>query len=133
MKLKGCAWLIIGVMIVGLAIPQMSSADYERRSDRREGWWERWRDVQNDRGDLAGTWYLNGDRDKPCEIFSTGRGLGARNERGNTTSLVYGRTLVEARDWRLRGEVRQDRIHWENGTTWTRYASRNGSYFPFRR
>jgi len=76
---------------------------------------------------LEGTWYLNGARDKRCEIVSTRDGFEARNERGETTPLVYDRYgSVRAVNWEggLRGELRGDRIEWANGTTWTRVASR---------
>jgi len=88
---------------------------------------EEWRDTRDDWRRLEGTWYLNGERDKPCKIVSTHDGLEARNERGAVSLLVYDRYgSVRARDWEggLRGEVRRDRIEWANGTTWTRVASR---------
>jgi hypothetical protein len=88
---------------------------------------EEWRDTRDDRRRLEGTWYLNGERDKPCKIVSTHDGLEARNERGKASLLVYdGYGSVRARDWEggLRGQVRRDRIEWANGTTWTRVASR---------
>lgn len=89
---------------------------------------EDWRDTREDWRSLEGTWYLNGERDKPCKIVSTHSGLEARNERGAASLLVYDRYgSVRARDWEggLRGQVRRDRIDWANGTTWTRVASRH--------
>ena len=127
MKVKGLAWVVIGLTVAGLAIPQISSAYDDRGFERREGWWQRWRDVRSDRRDLEGTWYLNGDRDRPAEIVSSRRGLQARNEHGQNTRLeIDRRGDVRALDWEggLRGDVRGDRIDWENGTTWTRSASR---------
>jgi hypothetical protein len=88
---------------------------------------EEWRDTRENSGWLEGTWYLNGERDKPCRIVSTASGLEARNERGAASLLVYDRYgSIRARDWEggLRGQVRRDRIEWANGTTWTRVASR---------
>jgi hypothetical protein len=87
---------------------------------------EQWQDTRDDSGWLQGTWYLNGERDKPCRIVSTASGLEARNERGVASLLVYDRYgSIRARDWEggLRGNVRRDRIEWANGTTWTRVAS----------
>jgi hypothetical protein len=74
-----------------------------------------------------GRWYLNGERDKPAEIFTSRRGLQARNENGRVTRLELSRNGdVRAVDWenRLRGDVKRDRIEWENGTTWTRQPTR---------
>jgi hypothetical protein len=90
--------------------------------------WRDTRDVSNVSNWLEGTWYLNGERDKPCKIVSTHSGLEARNERGSASVLVYDRYgSIRARDWEggLRGHVRRDRIEWANGTTWTRVASRH--------
>jgi hypothetical protein len=89
---------------------------------------EEWRDTRENSGWLEGTWYLNGERDKPCKIVSTRNGLEARNERGSASLLVSDRYgSIRARDWEggLRGHVRRDRIEWANGTTWTRVASRH--------
>jgi hypothetical protein len=86
-----------------------------------------WRDTRDDSRWLEGTWYLNGERDKPCKIISTQSGLEARNERGAASLLVHDRYgSIRARDWEggLRGEVQRDRIEWANGTTWTRVAFR---------
>ena len=88
---------------------------------------EEWRDTADDRRWLEGTWYLNGERDKPCKIVSTHSGLEARNEHGAASLLVHDRYgSIRARDWEggLSGQVRRDRIEWANGTTWTRVASR---------
>jgi hypothetical protein len=129
------ASLIGGTLSVPVADAQNDRRDdrrYDRRDDRRDdrggNWWE---DIINsntreDRRDLEGTWYLNGDRDKRAEIISSRDGLEARNERGNTTRLEVTRNgEVHARDWErgLRGNIRRDRIEWENGTTWTREPS----------
>jgi hypothetical protein len=72
---------------------------------------------------LAGTWYLNGDSRKRAEIISSHDGLQARNERGHTTRLQTDHDGdIRALDWEggLRGDVKRDRIEWQNGTTWTR-------------
>ena len=122
MKRKSFLWLIMGLMAVILTIPRTASPQDERRYERREGW----RDTRNDWRRLEGTWYLNGERDKPCEIVSTRGGLEVRNERGESSPLVYDRGSIRARDWEggLRGQVQRDRIEWANGTTWMRVASR---------
>ncbi|MEX0804451.1 MAG: hypothetical protein WD688_14215 [Candidatus Binatia bacterium] len=101
---------------------------YDRRDDRSDNWWDRWtppsrREV---RREVEGTWYLHGNRDQRAEIVSSRDGLEARNERGQSTRLEFGRNGdVFARDWEggLRGDVRGDTIEWENGTTWTRTRS----------
>jgi hypothetical protein len=123
MQSKSFLWLIMGLMSVILTIPRTASPQDERRYERREGW----RDTRDDWRRLEGTWYLNGERDKPCEIVSTRGGLEVRNERGDSSPLVYDRGSIRARDWEggLRGQVRGDRIEWANGTTWTRVASRH--------
>ena len=104
---------------------------YDRRDDRRGNWWEEIisgtrASSRDDRRELEGTWYLNGDRDKRAQIISSRDGLEARNERGDSSRLEISRDGdVYASDWErgLRGNVRRDRIEWENGTTWTREPS----------
>lgn len=103
------------MMSVVLAAPVTVSAQYDRRPSER-------REVQG----LEGRWYSNGERDKPCQIFVSRRGLQAKNEQGQTTRLERARSgNVRALDWEngLRGNVRRDRIEWANGTTWTRVPS----------
>jgi hypothetical protein len=103
----------------------------DRRDDRRGNWWDgiingTTASSRDDLRDLEGTWYLNGDRDKRTQIISSRDGLEAKNERGDSSRLEIGRNgEVNARDWErgLRGNVRRDRIEWENGTTWTRVPS----------
>ena len=128
MKNKSFLWFITGLMAVILTIPRTASAQEERRYEKREDSREREgeRYGKDDRTRLEGTWYLNGEHDKPCEIVSTRSGLEVRNERGDSSPLVYDRGSIRARDWEggLRGQVRGDRIEWANGTTWTRVASR---------
>jgi hypothetical protein len=104
---------------------------YDRRDDRRGNWWDgiisgTTASSRDDLRDLEGTWYLNGDRDKRTQIISSRDGLEAKNERGDSSRLEVSRNGdVNARDWErgLRGNVRRDRIEWENGTTWTREPS----------
>ena len=103
----------------------------DRRDDRRGNWWDgiingSATTSRDDRRDLEGTWYLNGDRDKRTQITSSRDGLVAKNEKGDSSQLEISRNGdVYARDWErgLRGNVRRDRIEWENGTTWTRDPS----------
>ena len=90
--------------------------------------WPSWGNNRNAPQQLEGTWYLNGERSRKTEINASRRGLVARNENGQTTRLEISRSGdVYARDWQggLRGDVRRDRIVWENGTTWTREPSRS--------
>ncbi len=113
MKSKNFRPVVIALLTVVLALPLLSSCA-ETLRDIRE-------DVTARR--LEGRWYWNGDRSKPCEIFSTGGSLQARNEHGDTTLLVYdGRGSVTATNWEggLRGDVQRDTIRWANGATWTR-------------
>ena len=128
MKSKSFLWFITGLMAVILTLPRTATAQDERRYEKKEELREREeeRSGKVDRQRLEGTRYLNGERDKPCEIVSTRGGLEVRNERGESSPLVYDRGSIRARDWEggLRGEVRRDRIEWANGTTWTRVASR---------
>lgn len=82
-----------------------------------------WTRTPSHRGNLAGTWYLNGDHNKSVKIVSSREGFEATNERGQTTRLQVTRDGdVRALDWEggLRGDVRRDTIEWQNGTTWTR-------------
>src|SRR4029453_12814491 len=64
------------LLAVILAVPVTVSAQYDRRQIERG-------DVQG----LEGRWYFNGERDKPCEISFSRRGLQAKNEQGHTTRL----------------------------------------------
>ena len=133
------ASLIVGTLNIPSADAQSDRRDdrryddrrYDRRDDRRDGgnWWDNIinSNTRDERRDLEGTWYLNGDRDKRAEIVSSRDGLEARNERGDSSRLEVSRNgEVIARDWErgLRGSIRRDRIEWENGTTWTRDPSR---------
>jgi hypothetical protein len=123
MKRKNCDWYAIALMAAILAIPHLAFAQSEGRYGREE--WRR--HNREDRRRLEGTWYLNGERDKPCLIISTHDGFEARNERGDASRLVVDRYgSIRARDWEggLRGEIRRNNIEWANGTTWTRFASR---------
>lgn len=70
---------------------------------------------------LEGRWYVNGDQEKRTEIVSSPDGIAARNERGQISRLELSSTGdVFAEAWRLRGDVRRDKIEWQNGTVWTR-------------
>jgi hypothetical protein len=146
---KGILWsasLIVALMNIPLAGAQDDRRDdrrydrrddgrYDRRDDRRDdrrgNWWDSIingsaTSSRDDRRDLEGTWYLNGDRDKRTQITSSRDGLEAKNEKGDSSQLEISRNGdVYARDWErgLRGNVRRDRIEWDNGTTWTREPS----------
>jgi hypothetical protein len=127
MKRATLLWLMISLTMGVLNVPNVVFAQdygrYDRRYDRNDNWGERWRNTRDDRRDLEGTWYLDGHRDLRAEIVSSRRGLEATNEHGHTTRLEVSRSgNVHALDWEggLRGNVRRDRIEWENGTTWMR-------------
>ena len=123
MKKATLVGLTMSLTISFVSISSIVSADDYRGYDRRDNWWQVWRDSRNDRQQLQGTWYLNGDRYKKTQIFVSRHGLVATNENGYTTRLEIDRSGdVYARDWQggLRGDVRRNRIDWENGTTWTR-------------
>jgi hypothetical protein len=145
-KILWSASLIVALMNIPLASAQDDRRDdrgydrrddgrYDRRDDRRDdrrgNWWDSIingsaTSSRDDRRDLDGTWYLNGDRDKRTQITSSRDGLEAKNERGDSSRLEISRNGdVYASDWErgLRGNVRRDRIEWDNGTTWTREPS----------
>jgi len=112
-------WLILSLATAMLSISNSAAAQNNGRYDRRynavnSGY--AWRGLE-------GRWYLEGQRDMPAEIFLTRQGLAATNEFGHTTRLAISKSGdVRALDWEsgLLGNVRRDRIVWENGTTWTR-------------
>jgi hypothetical protein len=122
--MKILSWLAITLTVGILNFPNVVSAqDYGRY--RNDNWWQRWTNARDDRRDLEGTWYLAGRRNRPAQIVATRRGLEAINEYGNASRLEISRNgNVHALDWEggLRGNVRSDRIEWENGTTWMRRA-----------
>jgi hypothetical protein len=130
MKRSTLLWLIITLTMGVLNFPNVVSAQYsqyygryDKRYDRNDNWWERSRNTRDNRRELEGTWYMDGHRGLRAEIALTPRGLEATNERGHTTRLAITRSGdVHALDWEggLRGNVRRDRIEWENGTTWMR-------------
>lgn len=99
---------------------------YDRRDQRDERWLDRLAPGRADSRDLEGVWYMEGDRNKRTEVIAGRRGLEAVNEHGQASRLEISRGgEVRALDWErgLRGELRRDRIEWENGTTWTREPS----------
>ena len=121
--MKTPAVVLTGVLLISgsLALPSPGFSggdeDHGRRAERSE----RHDRNDRDRGNLAGTWYMNGDRDKRAEINGSGRELQAKNENGQTSRLeVDRRGNVHARDWDVTGHIRGNRIEWDNGTTWTR-------------
>ncbi len=77
---------------------------------------------------LNGTWFLNGDRNKPCEIvqYPPGRRAEFTNENGTTAWGTIHSDWVWIPDWSdgtsdgLVGRVRGDRIVWPTGTFWSR-------------
>jgi hypothetical protein len=129
---------ILPLMVLSLAVgswsvPNVVSAQdnkYDRRYERNDNRWERRNNSRVDRRDLEGTWYLDGHRDRAAKIVQTRQGLEAINEKGDSSRLALNRNGdVEALDWEggLKGNVRRDRIEWENGTTWVREGFRTSA------
>jgi hypothetical protein len=113
MQSKNLHRLIIGLLAVVLTFPLLSSCVESLRDIREE--------ITSRQ--LEGRWYVNGDRGKAAEIYSTRGGLEAKNERGDTTPIEYdSRGAIRATNWEggLRGDVRRNTIRWANGTTWER-------------
>src|SRR5207342_209096 len=93
MKSKRFIWFIAALIALFLTNSRIASAQDDRR-------YEKERYAKDDRNRLEGTWYLNGERDKPCEIVSNGGRLEARNEQGAASSLARDRDgSIQARDW----------------------------------
>jgi hypothetical protein len=77
---------------------------------------------------LNGTWYMNGDPDKPCQIIQDWPLPWARfvNEHGSEASGQIRGDTVWIPDWSdginpgLAGRIRGDRIIWPNGSFWSR-------------
>ena len=77
---------------------------------------------------LNGTWFLNGDTRKPCEIiqYLPGRRAEFTNENGSTAWGTIRGDSVWIPDWSdgvsqgLMGRVRGNRIIWPNGSYWSR-------------
>lgn len=127
MKRGTLLWLTLSLTVGIVNVPNVVLAQtylqYDRRDDTSDNRWDRWRNTRDDRRDLQGAWYLDGNRDMRAQIVSSRRGLEATNERGDTTRLEINRSgNIHALDWEggLRGNVRPDKIEWENGTTWMR-------------
>jgi hypothetical protein len=115
--------LSIGVLAItaALAVPIAGFTRDDKDHDRRTERYDRHDRNDRDARDLKGTWYMDGDRNKRAEINGDGRGLQARNEKGQTSRLeIDRRGNVHASDWNVAGHVRGDRIEWDNGTTWKR-------------
>jgi general secretion pathway protein A len=112
-----------------LSAPGNASGQQDRRYERIDESLDKRAGMKSDRRraiwQLEGRWYVNGDPNKRTEIVSRGDGLEARNEKDRATRLeVTGNGDVRALDWenKLRGDVKPDKIVWENGTTWHRVA-----------
>lgn len=108
--------LAVGLLVLALAVP--AQAQFGPRPIPRPP------AVPN----LSGTWFLNGDRNKPCEIvqYPPGRRAEFTNENGSTAwGTVHG-NRVWIPDWSdgvsqgLEGRVRGNRIVWPNGSFWSR-------------
>jgi hypothetical protein len=113
MKRKILLWVVVMLMSGIFAIPKTAFTRDERNYNGSQ---------------LQGRWYMNGDPNKPTEINADRRGLEARNENGHTSRLEVDRKgNIRALDWHgIRGDLRGNRIQWDNGTTWTRRPSDRG-------
>jgi hypothetical protein len=77
---------------------------------------------------VAGTWYLSGEADKPCTIAQPGRDQRAvvTNERGESANGTVVRDRIRVPAWDdpaaggLHGRILGSVILWSNGTYWTR-------------
>src|SRR5262245_36282250 len=78
--------------------------------------------------DLSGAWYMDGDRNKPCEIRQRrgdNRALFINENGDEAWGTIRGNT-VSIPDWTdgerqgLRGTIRRNRIVWPNGSFWSR-------------
>jgi hypothetical protein len=73
--------------------------------------------------DLAGTWFMSGNEDEPCQIIPSRRGVGALfiNENGDRAEgFLRGNRIVVPRWGNLQGRYLGDTIRWSNGSVWTR-------------
>jgi hypothetical protein len=123
-NLRAADWQGIRGAIRGNSIEWNNGTTWTRRPSNRIGSsYGRWSD--RDLRQLQGRWYMNGDPNRPTEISLDEKRLEARNENGQTSRLDIDRDgNIRASDWQgLRGDVRGDRIQWDNGTTWTRRPS----------
>ena len=91
---------------------------------------DRDRDRDRDRvPDLSGTWYMNGDQNKPCEVRQRRGDRRAEfiNERGESAWGTIDGDRIWVPDWvgkdnrrGMEGTVRRDQIDWRNGSSWSR-------------
>jgi hypothetical protein len=88
--------------------------------------------------DLSGTWFFNGDRNKPARIvqYPPGRRAEFTNENGDSAWGTIRGDRVWIPDWTdrgtfgLEGRIRGDRIVWPDGTFWSRGVNRPGPGVP---
>lgn len=74
---------------------------------------------------LAGTWFANGDRARPCSIRQRRGDLDLRNEAGQWASGSFIRGHLITTNWNgdvIQGRISHhgNRIDWSNGTWWIR-------------
>jgi hypothetical protein len=87
--------------------------------------------------DLSGTWYLNGDRDKPCKIIQRRRDGRAVfvNENGSRARGTIRGNHVFIPDWGddgqgQEGRIRGERIKWPGGSFWSRgFPTLSGTWY----
>jgi hypothetical protein len=78
----------------------------------------------NDVPGLAGTWFVNGEQSRSCQITQNGKKIQLRNEQGSTASGSIRGKKVTTIGWPGNpvGTLTNNgnRIDWSNGTSWTR-------------
>ncbi len=73
---------------------------------------------------LAGTWFVNGDQSRTCQVTQNGKKLKLQNELGSSaTGTIHGKKVTTS-GWpgNPTGKLTNNgnRIDWSNGTSWTR-------------
>jgi hypothetical protein len=79
---------------------------------------------------LIGTWYENGNGDRPCWLAGTDNTLFAIDNNHNVSRVLSTpEGFVFASDWKQHGEIAADKILWSKGNWWSRkpisYAPKN--------
>jgi hypothetical protein len=105
--------LAAGLLVLALAVPAEAQRDWRRPAPVP---------------DISGTWYMNGDRNKPCEIiqYLPNRRAEFTNENGDSAWGTVRGDRVWIPDWTdgrsqgLEGRIRRDRIVWPGGSFWSR-------------
>ncbi len=73
--------------------------------------------------DLAGTWFMSGDENEPCQIIPSPRGdraLFINENGGRAEGFIRGGFIIVPRWGNLQGRFLGDTIRWANRSVWTR-------------